>query len=109
MRCKTPDESIGNAAQEHRLEQAGVVEKNDEANVRPRILRSRTNPGEVGTIKNLAQKFEQEQHAEDGCAAEEGHGFGETIKSEISNFEFRISNEKFKTGMCASFHFQFEI
>src|SRR5438105_14343171 len=86
VRRKTPDESIGNSAQEHRLEQAGVVEKDDQANVGPRIWRRRTNPGEVGTIKNLAQKLEQKQYAEDGRAAEERHGL-----ERLSNLKFQIS------------------
>src|SRR5206468_9562635 len=57
-----------------RLEETGVIQKDDKPDVRPWILRRLSDPAEIGTEKNLAQILQKDQQGRDSDAAQEGHG-----------------------------------
>ncbi len=75
MRRKAPHEALRNSAEEDRLEETGVIEKNDQPDVGPRIARRVADPAEIMVIKHLAQVFQEEKKREDCQAAQFRHEY----------------------------------
>jgi len=74
MRGETPHEVVRDCAEEHGLEEAGVIEEGDEADFAPRIRRHVTDPADVVSIEDPAHILERDQHREDHEAPQQRHG-----------------------------------
>src|SRR5438270_13053538 len=74
VRRQPPKESLGNGAEEDRLEEAGVVEKNDEPDVRPRVAWRVADEYEIVAIKNAAEILQIRQKPKNADAAKKRHG-----------------------------------